>query len=337
MRWPQTDPTPRGFTKFDVMPDPNPDPSVVTVRSRPAMGCAFEVRTLGVDVEAMEAAAEAALDEVARIDALLSWFSPTSEVYRLNHTPVGELVQLDVELMRILEDCWSWNVITGGVFDPVASGSQRLQGAASAGVTLPESLRLNPSERQAVWVSEGAALDLGGYGKGYALDRAYEILRTYGVRDGMIQGGGSSFLAWGTAPHGQAWRVRLAPDQLDNCLLSGDGDDSRKEAQPNAESWVLPVDGALGGLSFSGVDSANISELALINKATIVPHHSNTPCRNCAVASASALEAETLSTTFLMLGRERSWQWLKDWGGELESIPEVWWREGSDPWERRRA
>ena len=332
MRWPQTDPTPRGFTKFDVMPDP--DPSVVTVRSRPAMGCAFEVRALGVDVEAMEAAAEAALDEVARIDALLSWFAPTSEVYRLNHTPVGEPVQLDVELMRILEDCWSWNVITGGVFDPVASGSQRRQGSTSAGVTLPEALRLNPSERQAVWTTVGAALDLGGYGKGYALDRAYETLRTYGVRDGMIQGGGSSFLAWGTAPQGQAWRVRFDPDQSDDSLFAIA---NKKESQAKEESWILPVGGELGGLSFSGIDSANVSELILPGKSIPPLKSSEAPCRNCAVASASALEAETLSTTFLILGRERSCQWLKDWGRELEAIPEVWWREGSDQWERRRA
>jgi thiamine biosynthesis lipoprotein ApbE len=298
------------------------------------MGCAFEVRTLGVDVEAMEAAAEAALDEVARIDALLSWFAQTSEVYRLNHTPVDEPVQVDVELMRILEDCWGWNVITGGVFDPVASGSQRLQGSTSAGVTLPEALRLNPSERQAVWVSEGAALDLGGYGKGYALDRAYETLRIYGVRDGMIQGGGSSFLAWGTAPQGQAWRVRLAPDQLDASLVAHA---NQNEIQSRENSWILPVDGELGGLSFSGVDSTNLSELTLPGKSIPPLKSSKAPCRNCAVASASAVEAETLSTTFLILGRERSCQWLKDWGRELEAIPEVWWREGADPWERRRA
>ncbi len=320
MSWLPTDPTPLAFTKSDAMPDPAS--KVVTVRSRPAMACAFEARTLGVDVEALEAASEAALDEVCRIESLLSWFDPASEIYRLNHTPVGVPIQVDVELMRILEDCWSWYVLTQGVFDPVAAGALRLDSNLKEVPRLPDALGLDADQRQVWWKMSVAAVDLGGYGKGYALDRAYEALRVYGVTDALLNGGGSSFLGWGNGSNDKPWQVVFED-------LSSEKSEPVESGIMKEKHWALPLDGQLSGLSFSGTLPSMPDLLVRSGKSSI---NSNNSPTYCAVASTSALEAEVLSTTLLAMGLDGARDWLTHEVDCLEADPLVWWGNRSEGW-----
>jgi thiamine biosynthesis lipoprotein len=66
--------------------------------------------------------------------------------------------------------------------------------------------------------SSCAEIDLGGIGKGYAVDRAFAILRSAGIRHAMINAGGSSIMATGDPPNRKGWPVLLGQSVL---LLSG--------------------------------------------------------------------------------------------------------------------
>ena len=86
----------------------------------------FEVLLVGDDEEHLIAVGEAALDEVGRIDRLLSRHDPASEVSRINHEAGSRTVRVDRELFAILSDSRDWFDRTDGYFDLCATGEARL-------------------------------------------------------------------------------------------------------------------------------------------------------------------------------------------------------------------
>ncbi len=182
-------------------------------RSFRAMGTEME---LLVDAEGAEAALGAAEHEFHRLEALLSRFRADSELSRLNEA--GEL-EAGPDLLRVVELALAARERTGGRFDPtvhdalVAAGYDRsfelvLAGAdgGGGGVHLPR--RLHPPtslgsevaiEHGWIRLAAGVRLDLGGIGKGYAADRAAEVLATAGPC--LVNAGGD------IATRGGAWPV----------------------------------------------------------------------------------------------------------------------------------
>jgi len=71
-------------------------------------------------------------------------------------------------------------------------------------------LELNPGRRSVRFLRDGMEINLGSIGKGYALDRAAEILRAGKVRSALLHAGGSSVLAVGQQPHElRGWPVAI--------------------------------------------------------------------------------------------------------------------------------
>lgn len=159
---------------------------------RPAMGTCFEVWLEGPDPEHLAAVAAAALDEVARLDRLLSRHDPTAEVARLNREAAHGPVRVDVELFAILEDARRWFDATDGFFDVCAGSGHRFD----------EAVELDPERRTVRFTDPAVRLDFGGYGKGYALDAVGRIFEAFGVEAALAHGGTSSVLA-----RGRPWRV----------------------------------------------------------------------------------------------------------------------------------
>src|SRR4051812_19000412 len=85
--------------------------------SRRAMGTVFEVRLLGPDREHLAAVAEATLDEISRLERLLSRFLPASEICRLNREAASHPIRVDQDLMEVLIACREGWERTEGYFD----------------------------------------------------------------------------------------------------------------------------------------------------------------------------------------------------------------------------
>jgi thiamine biosynthesis lipoprotein len=164
-------------------------------RQRPAMGTWFEARLVGDDREHLQAVAEAVLDEVERIERLLSRFDQRSEVARINREAAHRAVQLDFEVLGILQTCRQAWERTEGSFDVTAP---RCEFGAVA---------IDPEARTVRFQQPGLALDLGGIGKGYALDRGAAIVAAHGVVSAFLHGGTSSILAIGRDEAGQPWPI----------------------------------------------------------------------------------------------------------------------------------
>lgn len=125
----------------------------------------------------------------------LSRFAPDSWVSHVNRTAAAEPVRCDDEVWQLLVDAQSVWRDSGGAFD-ITRGHG-------------DALILNETSRSVRFGRAGMALDLGGIGKGHAIDRAVHLLRAHGVTSAFLHGGTSSGCALGCDPSGNPWRVRL--------------------------------------------------------------------------------------------------------------------------------
>ncbi|HKC12790.1 MAG TPA: FAD:protein FMN transferase [Vicinamibacteria bacterium] len=180
---------------------------------RQAMACRFEI-ALAEEDAAHVAAARRALDEADRIEDALSVFRESSEVMRVNQEGAVGPVAISEILFSLLRRCHELHADVEGAFDPTSTPLSRAWGflaragrlpgaediAAALSVVGLDKVELNPEGRTVRFRRSGMALNFGGIGKGYALDRMAGILRGQGVPRALLSAGGSSVLALGGGP-----------------------------------------------------------------------------------------------------------------------------------------
>ncbi|MHC4390430.1 MAG: FAD:protein FMN transferase [Planctomycetota bacterium] len=178
-----------------------PAPEGALREARYAMGTvleviAFPVDSAGapIDPSRVREAVCAAYDEVERLEGLLSTWREHSEVSRINRAAGGEPVPVSPDTIACLAAARSAAERSGGAFDPT-----RVDGGFSA-------IEIDSKRGTARLARPGLSLDLGGIGKGYALDRAGAALRARGVHSALLSFGGQ-LLAVGPPPaaHADAW------------------------------------------------------------------------------------------------------------------------------------
>jgi thiamine biosynthesis lipoprotein len=189
---------------------------------RRAMATTFEVILPYGTPFAIEAA-EAALDEIDRLEAQLTVYRDTSEVSALNRHAATSNMPVEPRLFELLTLAARLSDETDGAFDISvgalikAWGFYRRRGRVPSGLERAEvrerigmqHVRLDPEGRTVHYDAPGLEINLGSIGKGYALDRAAELLRRrWSVRSGLLHGGHSSILALGSEPgRSDGWAV----------------------------------------------------------------------------------------------------------------------------------
>ena len=179
--------------------------------------------------ENAEQALDAAVDEIRRLDALLSTGSPDSEISRLNRegggTVSADTAALLTAALSVYED-------TDGAFDVTILPLMELWGFPSGELHVPtdgelaDALAVTGSGRISLddgilSMEDGTAIDLGGIAKGYASGRLMEIFRSYGVEHAIVSLGGN-VQCLGARPDGRLWRCGIrAPG---DGVLSADAD-----------------------------------------------------------------------------------------------------------------
>lgn len=196
--------------------------SPITVAAE-AMATRFEVALHGASEATLRAAAEEALAEIARLEAMLSLYQPTSEIAHINARGAQEPVPVSPEVFALLEHCAALGEQTQGAFDITLApllrcwrfmndtgavpSEDELQ-TARAQCGWPQ-LQLNPAEPTVQLATEGAMLDLGSVGKGYALEQAAALLLENEFEHFLIHGGTSTVCARGTQSDGSPWRIAV--------------------------------------------------------------------------------------------------------------------------------
>jgi thiamine biosynthesis lipoprotein len=215
-----------GLALLLLAPEPGVSMAAPTCHeeSRVAMGCTCTVRACGTDAPVLREAVAAALDEVDRLDRLMSHYRPASPLSRLNREAGQGPVAVDPELFAVIAESLRWSRESDGAFDVTvgplmkAWGFFQDEGRVPSDAELAEAraavgyrhIVLDETARTVRFDRPGVEIDLGGIGKGYALDRVVSLLRARGVASALVNLGGSSVYGLGAPPGKEAWEVGIA-------------------------------------------------------------------------------------------------------------------------------
>ena len=188
----------------------NPQTYVVQV-SRKAMACQFAVFLNAGENQAATEQAVTALDLVSQLEDQLSVYRHRSEVSRLNASAATAPLRVESRLFRLLQQSVQLHAATDGAFDITAGplikawGFYHREGRLPSEEAIQEALQrvgsqwleLDPDQETVFFAQPGLEINLGAIGKGYALDRCAEVLRSAQIENFMIHGGHSTILARG--------------------------------------------------------------------------------------------------------------------------------------------
>jgi len=193
-------------------------------KSADAMGSTWSIALYGTDRIKMEAAIDAAFDEVRRLDELLSNYKPDSEWSLVNRDAATRPVRVSPELFGLLEACLEYSRQSEGAFDITVGPLMKVWGFYKGSGHLPHRpevlaalgkvgyrhMQLDPAARTVRFDRPGVEMDPGGIGKGYGVDRMVEILKRNGVSTALVAGSGSSIYGIGAPPDEPAgWPVKI--------------------------------------------------------------------------------------------------------------------------------
>jgi FAD:protein FMN transferase len=157
-------------------------------RARPLLGTFVEIAVSGTGRTTMEEAVEAAFATVAEVHRLMSFQDPASDVARLNRKAAERAIIVHPWTFEVLEAALQIQRCSAGIFDIAAAQTRRSTSRVG-------SVELYPG-RRVRFSDPGVAIDLAGIAKGFAVDRAIDVLRGRGVPQGLVNAGGD-LASWG--------------------------------------------------------------------------------------------------------------------------------------------
>ena len=175
----------------------------------------------------LRAAGEAAIEEIEIWHRRLSRFAPDSLVSHINREAFSAPVRLDRDTFELLSDAVDVWRLSDGAFDITVGSS----GAAGASGAMPThrgcrnnsgSLRLHADRWTIEFAVRDVSIDLGGIGKGHALDCAARVLRNAGVTAALLHGGTSSVIAIGSPEGCDGWRVAVGARGAERTVVMSD-------------------------------------------------------------------------------------------------------------------
>lgn len=202
---------------------PSGQPASPHRQTRRLMGTLCEVTVYHADARTAELAAAAGLDEMQRVDRLLSNYDQASELSAMNREAAQAPCPVSEELFAFVERSQRYYEETSGAFDPTVGPLVRTWGFFGPNPTRPPTeaveaakaksgfskVRLDASARTVSYAAPGLEFDPGGVGKGYAVDRAVTILRERGITAALVSAGGSTLYAIGHPPGRETWRIAI--------------------------------------------------------------------------------------------------------------------------------
>jgi thiamine biosynthesis lipoprotein len=261
-----------------------------------AFGTTVTIKLLHDDPRSAEAAIQDALDQVKKIDALMSLQQEESQVFQLNRH--GLLEAPDRHLLYVLAFSKQLSMLTAGAFDITVQplwtvfNQACLRGALPApeDIAAAKSLvswrRLEVRRQQVCLHGAGMAITLNGVAQGYAVDLAIEALRKRGVRHALLDTG--EFGAMGSKTSGKPWILGIGHPR-----------------QHDAISAVVEMDGRK--VATSG-DYATFFSPDFIHHHIFDPATGDSPVElaSVTVVAPTGIMADGLSTAFMVMGADKA-------------------------------
>jgi len=196
---------------------------VTVKKTQKLMGSRFEVTVVADNEEIGYINIDQAIAEIIRIEKLISSWDPGSETSHINRNAGIKPVQVSLELFKLIERAKLFSSITDGAFDISYSSMDRIwkfDGSMDRMPT-PEAIKksvskvgygkiiLNEADRTVFLKEKGMKISFGAIGKGYAAEKAKELLVSKQVVAGIINASGD-LTTWGTKASGEKWLIGIA-------------------------------------------------------------------------------------------------------------------------------
>ncbi|MFL6550437.1 MAG: FAD:protein FMN transferase, partial [Povalibacter sp.] len=263
------------------------------------MGTRIVVELWADDRAKGNAAIDAVLDEMRRVDRDMSTYKPTSEVSIVNAKAAAGPMQISEELFDLLTQAAEYSRITEGAFDITYASVGYMYDyrqhvkpdQAQIDKALPavnyKHVVLDPKARTVKFSQPGVRIDLGGIGKGHAVDRGIAILQQRGIAHALVTAGGDSRIIGDR--FGKPWVIGIRhPDRKDEVIAR------------------IPLEDA--ALSTSGDYERYFEENGVRYHHIIDPHtgQSARKVRSATVIGPTATRTDGLSKTAFVLGAEKA-------------------------------
>ena len=285
---------------------------------QPHMGALFTLILYAPDEPAARHASDAAFARIAALESIMTDYDPESELMRLCQQPVGRPVRVSDELFEVLEKSQRVAELSEGAFDVTIGPVIRLWRRTRRTTELPSAevlaraqaavgwrkLKLDGRQKTATLAVPNMQLDLGGIGKGFAADKALEVLKQHGVTRALIAASGD--IAVSDPPPGQrGWRVSIGtPD------FATDGTNQASQQRSGVQTGGPMVRTLLlknAAVSTAG-DSEQFVEIGGVHYSHIVDPRTGVGLTNrlqVSVIARRATDADAFDTTVRVLGVER--------------------------------
>lgn len=262
------------------------------------MGTSVRVELWHDDAAAGRAAIAAVMEEMHRIDRLMSPYKETSELSRINRDAARRSVPISKEMYDLIRRALEFSELSGGAFDITFSSvgylydyrrhvkpSEREIAERLPGINFRH-LQLDPKTSSIRFARPGVRIDLGGIAKGHAVDRSIALLKARGVAHASVSAGGDTGLLGDR--RGRPWHVGIR--------------DPRKR---DAVAAVLPL--ADTAISTSGDYERFFEEDGVRYHHIINPKtgKSASGVRSVTVIAADATTTEGLTKSVFVLGPEQ--------------------------------
>jgi len=254
-----------------------------TCRARPLLGTFVEITA-----DCAPRVFEKAFAAVEQVERSMSYHDPASELSRLNRDAAREPVTVSVWTRNVLRAALELAEESGGAFDPSVAPAIRRLGFLPSTPGAPRADRhaswrdIELLPRRRVRFRRALRIDLGGIAKGFAVDRAVDVLRAGGCRRGLVNAGGD-LLAFGP----RDWQIGI-----------------RDAARPTANACIVPLRNAALATSaayFTRRRRGGRAITALVDGRTRQPLDAS--LSTCVIAP-TALIADALTKVVLALGPE---------------------------------
>ncbi len=262
------------------------------------MGTRVYVELWWQDAERAAGLMQQVMDEMERINQLMSPYRQTSELYKINSTGAERAIPISNELFQLIIKSNHYSDISGGAFDIsfASLGNEydyrkkikptEMERRKAAALINYKDLILDPAEHSIRFGKPGMRIDLGGIAKGYAVDNSISILQRAGVKSAIVTAGGDSRILgdhqgrpWMLGIHNPRGEGHVITLPLDNIAVSTSGDYER----------------------YFEADGVRYHHI-------IDPKKGDSPRQlmSASVLADKSIDADALSTTLFVLGTEKA-------------------------------
>jgi len=275
------------------------------------------IKAYGESKNDVERAVNKAMAEIERIDGLMNFYSENSEISKINRGAGEKPVKITNDTMKTISLSVAYAKKTDGAFDPTIGaiiplwdfGKEKMPTTPKMKKNLPlvgyHLIKLDKKANTIAFLKDGMKIDFGGVAKGYAIDKAMEILKRGGITGALITTG-STTRVFGHKPKADTWKIGI---QYPRSHKSGE----------NTMGIISTTDKSIS-------TSGDYQQYFIKDKVRyhhILDPKTGMPAQGCIsvtiITDMGATEADILSTAIFVMGYPRGMDFIKQNNG-IEGI-----------------